>query len=674
MLLRITRRGREVKKVADINRREFLKAGLVAGSLLTLGNGPDFVTKVFGKTDTPKKVIVLGFDGMDPRLTQEWMKQGKLPAFQRLIRQGDFRRLQTSIPPQSPVAWSNFITGMNPGGHAIFDFIHRDPEKYMPEFSGAATQEGKSLTVGKLVFPLSGGKVIQKRKGKAFWQILEEYDIPATVFKIPSNYPPVPTKQRTISGMGTPDIKGYPNLFNYYTTQPTELLEDIGGGRIHVVSINAHKVEARLPGPANSFKKSRPESFIDFKVIIDPIYHVAKIVIQNQEFILQEGEWSGWKRVRFNMISTQSIHGICMFYLKQAHPEFKLYVSSVNIDPALPALPISTPESYSQELEKKFGPFFTKGLPADTNALDHGVFDDGEFLQQDDFVLKERIDMFDYELARFDSGLLFYYISSTDQRQHMFWRLIDEKHPSYDPVLAQKYGDTIEKIYKEADKILAKAMDKADKETILMVMSDHGFSPFRRSLNLNTWLKENGYHRLINEWKQGQSDLFLNTDWSRTKAYAYGLNALYINQKGREAEGIVAPGAEKESLVREIAQKLENFTDPQTGEKPVLRADIAKDVYKGEYVDLAPDIIVGYNHGYRVSWSTPLGRIPKNIIEDNTQKWSGDHCMAPEVIPGILFLNRKINANSPAISDLPATILKIFNCDIPKEMIGRPIF
>lgn len=661
--------------MSRINRREFIKLGLTAGSLLALGTSPGLAIKAFGKKETSKKVLILGFDGLDARLMRLWMEEGKLPNFQRLASRGDFRSLQTSIPPQSPVAWSNFITGTDPGGHGIFDFVHRDPSHYIPEFSASRTEEPKkNIRLGKLVLPISGGEVELLRKGKAFWQILEEYDIPATVFKIPSNYPPAPTKQRTISGMGTPDIRGSYGFFSYYTTESKEIKEDVGGGEIFKVDVIENKIEARLPGPTNTFKKDRPKSFIDFKVYIDPISSVAKVKIQDQEFILKEGEWSSWKRVHFNMIPTQSVIGICMFYLKQVRPEFKLYVSPVNIDPAKPALPISTPEKYAQELEKRFGPFFTKGLPADTSALDNDVLDDGEFLEQDDFVLEESEAQFDYELSRFSSGLLFYYFSSTDQRQHMFWRLIDKEHPGYDPDLASKYGKTIENIYIEMDRMLAKAMEKVDKDTQLIVMSDHGFSPFRRSFNLNTWLLENGYHGLKNRWKQTQESLFLNTNWSRTKAYGLGLNGLYINQKGREGEGIVEPGAEKEALVREIAQKLENFKDPKNGERPVLRAYVAKDVFSGPYVEQAPDIIVGYNYGYRISSSSSLGGMPKEIIEDNRAKWSGDHCMAPETIPGILFTNFKVESESPALYDLTPTVLQVFGIEKPKEMRGKPIF
>ncbi len=654
-----------------MNRRDFLKMGLTVGTLLATGSASDLVTKVFGKTETAKKVIILGFDGMDPHLVGVWMKQGLLPAFQKLREMGSFLPLETSNPPQSPVAWSNFITGMDPGGHGIFDFIQRDPENYFPVSSAAESTTGsRILSIGNYEFPLSGGEVKNLIKGKAFWQILEEYDIPATIFKMPSNYPPVPTNQRTISGMNTPDLLGSYGICNYYTTESTRINEDIGGARIHEVYVIGNRVEARLPGPENTFKKDKPDTVIDFKVYIDPVHPIAKIAIQDHEFILKVGEWSDWKRLSFPLIPTQSISGICNFYLKEVRPEFKLYVSPINIDPANPAMPIATPTSYAKELEKEFGPFYTKGLPGDFKAMNNDLLNEDEFLQQDEQVLRERIAMYEYELARFDSGVLFYYVSSTDQRSHMFWSHIDKNSPLYDPAQAERYKNTIRDIYVDADKILDKAMQKADKDTVIMVVSDHGFSPFRWSFNANTWLKENGYHALINPWKQGEDQLFMNTDWSRSKAYAFGLNGLYINERGREGEGIVSPGAEKENLIVEIARKLEEYVDPKTGEKPILRAYRSKDIYHGPYVEQAPDIVMGFNRGYRISWSSPMGNFPKEIVVDNTEKWSGDHCVDPDIVPGIFLMNRNVNIQNPKFHDITPTILKIFGIDKPAEMIG----
>jgi len=661
--------------MTSMNRREFLKSGFAATSLLAAGGSFPSLFRGSGRQDTRTKVLVIGYDGLDPRLLGRWLKEGKLPAFARLISDGGFRPLRTSIPPQSPVAWSNFNTGTDPGGHGIFDFMHRDPQTYIPIFSATlSTEAKKALKIGNLVLPVSGGEVKNLQQGRTFWQILEENDIPSTIFKIPSNYPPVPTKQRTISGMGTPDLKGSYGISCFYTTDPEIPKGELSGGRVYEVFVIGNRVEAQLPGPTNTFKKDRPEALIDFRVFIDPKNAIAKVVLPDQEFILKEKEWSGWKKVQFGLIPTQSVSGICMFYLKEIRPHFKLYVSPVNIDPARPALPISTPESYAQELERVFGSYFTKGLPADTSALDNNVLDEGEFLEQDDMILRESERMFDFEFNRFDSGLLFYYVSSTDQRQHMFWRLLDERHPAYDLQLAGRYGKAIENIYIEADRFLDRILQKIDKNTVLLIMSDHGFNPFRRCFNLNTWLFENGYHRLRNPWRQAEGSLFENTDWSRSKAYGIGLNGLYINQRGRERDGIVNPGADSENLIREIASRLEQVVDPKTGERAILRAFVAKDVYHGSQLGHAPDIVCGFNEGCRISWDSPLGSFPKNVFDDNKEKWSGDHMGAPEVIPGVLITNRKVRAESPALYDLTATILDIFGLPKTKEMIGESVF
>ncbi len=664
------------KERAAISRREFLKAGLAASAVVSAGGTARFVPKVYGKARTAKKIIVLGLDGLDPNLTRRWIDEGRLPAFRRLLEGGDFRPLGTSLPPQTPVAWSNFITGMDPGGHGIFDFFSRDPKTYVPVFSATETSSAaKTIRLGQTVIPLSSGQIRNLRRGRAFWQILEERGVPATVVKMPSNYPPVPSKQRTLAGMNTPDLKGSYGIFSYYTNESATITQEVGGGgRSYDVFVVGNRVEARLTGPANTFKVGAPEAAIPFQVFIDPAQAAAKIVIQDNEFVLKQGEWSGWKRVRFSLIPTQSVHGICLFYLKEVRPKFKLYVSPIHMDPAHPALPISTPEAYARELERRFGPYFTKGLPADTSALQNGVLDEEEFLALDAMIYDESMAMLEYELGRFDEGLLFYYFSNADQRQHMFWRLVDPSHPAYDAKLAARFGDVIARTYGEMDRALDAALKKADKDTVVLVMSDHGFNAFRRGFNLNTWLLQQGYHRLKRPWKQEESALFDNTDWSKTRAYGMGLNSLFLNEKGREGEGIVAPGADKDNLLHEIAAKLEAVTDPLTGEHPVLRAFIAKDTYRGRAaLGHAPDIVLGFNRGYRISWQSPLGGFPREVLENNTQKWSGDHMSAPDVLPGIAFTNRKFTAEAPALHDLTASVLAVFGIEAPEDMIGRNV-
>jgi len=664
------------RKNPALTRRQFLKAGVAATAAAGLGGAARLGPNAVRSGRASKKMIILGIDGLDPVLTRRWIDEGRLPSFRRLLEAGgDFRPLGTSLPPQSPVAWSNFITGMDPGGHGIFDFFSRDPKTYVPVFSATETTgAAKTLRLGKTIIPLSGGKVRNLRRGPAFWQLLEESGIPSTVFKMPSNYPPVQSGQRTLSGMNTPDLKGSYGMFSYFTNESATIAQEAGGGgRVYDVFVVGNRVEAALPGPTNTFRTDAPEATVPFQVFLDPSNAAAKIVIQGHEFVLREREWSRWVHVHFDPIPTQSVHGICLFYLKEIRPRFKLYVSPVHMDPARPPLPISTPESYSKELEKRFGPYFTKGLPADTSALENHVLDEEEFLAQDAMVYDESMAMLEYELGRFTEGLLFFYFSNADQRQHMFWRLTDPGHPAYDAKLAARYGDVIARTYAELDRALDAALRKADRDTVVLVMSDHGFNAFRRGFNLNTWLLQQGYHRLKRPWKQLESAYFDNTDWSKTRAYGMGLNGLFINERGREGEGVVASGAEKDGLLREIAGKLEAVIDPKTGEHPVLRAFIAKDAYRGRNLEMAPDIVLGFNRGYRISWQSPLGGFPKEVLEDNTQKWSGDHMSAPEVLPGVAFSNRRFTADAPALYDLTASVLEVFGVEKPREMIGRNV-
>ncbi len=629
-----------------------------------------------GKRSLSKRVLVIGFDGMDPKILSRLIEEGKVPSFEKLNNIGDFLPLNSSIPPQSPVAWANFITGMNPGGHGIFDFIHREPESYLPFLSTSRTEPPKrTIKLGSLILPLSGGKVELLRQGKAFWQILEEYDIPATIFRVPSNFPPAKTKQRTISGMGTPDVLGTYGTFSFYTEQPKELREDISGGAVFPVEVVDNVVKAQLVGPPNTFKEDNPTAVVDFTVYIDPENRMAKIVVQDEEVILKEGEWSQWVRVKFRMVRLlASLRGICRFYLKETHPVFKLYVTPINLDPKDPAMPISTPKSYSKKLCRRLGYFYTQGMPEDTKALDQGVLDDGEFLKQAEIVLDERMRMFNYELERFRSGLLFFYFSTLDQGTHMFWRLMDPEHPSYDPQLVAKYGNVVETLYLKMDEALGIALGYVDENTTLIVMSDHGFAPFYRGFQLNTWLKENGYVALIDEWRQGETEFFMNTDWDNTMAYALGFNGLYINQAGREEYGIVSPGEEKEALLEELAERLAQVRDPQTGLQVISHVYRTDEVYQGEAMKYAPDLIIGYNWGYRASNETALGQFPRELFRDNTDKWSGDHCMDYVWIPGIILSNREIKYRQPALYDIAPTILAEFGIPLPKEMVGRPIF
>jgi predicted AlkP superfamily phosphohydrolase/phosphomutase len=390
---------------------------------------------------------------------------------------------------------------------------------------------------------------------------------------------------------------------------------------------------------------------------------------------MREHEWSPWTRVTFTLIpGLERVNGICRFYLKQVRPQFELYVTPLNLDPSRPALPISTPESYARELSRDVGLFYTQGIAEDTKALTSGLLNDAEYLEQAHTVFAEQRRLFEHELERFREGLFFFYFSSLDQNGHMFWRSFDDKYPAFDPETAAKYGKVLEGYYEEMDRLLGEALKREDKNTTVLVVSDHGFAPFRRSFNLNTWLVENGYLALRSGVPGPGRDIFRDADWSRTRAYGLGLNGLYLNLRGREKNGIVQLGAEAHALLKEIAAKLKAVRDPDNQQQVVTRMDSSAQAYSGPLTSQAPDLIVGYNRGYRVGWDSVLGGVPARVLEDNTEPWSGDHCMDYTLVPGIVLSNRKIQAQRPVLTDIAPTILAEFGIPHPATMHGHSIF
>ena len=620
------------------------------------------------------KLIVLGIDGMDPQLLKRFIQEGKMPNFAKLMRQGSFRELTTSIPPQSPVAWSNLITGMNAGGHGIFDFIHRDPKTMELYFSASRVEPPKhAIHLGSWVIPLGSGNADQLRKGKAFWQILDEHGVPNSIFRIPSNFPPVPAKGQTLSGMGTPDLRGTYGTFSFYTDDPTVAAGAVEGGQVIPVQVENSQVTANLIGPDNTFRRGSPAAIEAFTVAVDPVEPVARVAVQQREFVLKEGEWSGWIPVEFQLVPFfASVKGMCRIYLKQAHPRFQL--SPMNIDPADPALPISTPSTYSRMLTDEAGEFHTQGIAEDTKALSDGALDDKEYLEQSHTVLAEHRRIFDSEFPKFHEGVFFFYFSSLDLNSHMMWRLMDPKHPAYDATLAAQNGFAIAEFYEQMDHVLGEVLPKLDEHTTLIVLSDHGFAPYYRSFNLNTWLLNNGYIKMKRDAVADSSEPLVGVDWSQTRAYGLGLNGLYVNLRGRERNGAVQPGTEADTVIKEIKSKLLGMIDPKTGEHVITRVDIAKDVYQGPYAQSGPDLLVGYNRGYRAGWKTILGGFPPDFLEDNTNAWSGDHCMDYTLVPGVLLSNRKIAAESPALTDIAATILGEFGIAKSGPMLGQSVF
>ena len=612
--------------------------------------------------DTSRKVIVLGFDGLDYELTQRLMAEGRMPNFSRLAESGGFAPLETSVPPQSPVAWSNFITGMDSGGHGIFDFVHRDPETMLPYLSTSKTEDAsKVLKLGKYEFSMSGGEVELLRHGTPFWEVLEDHGIETTIIRIPANFPPSGTATRELSGMGTPDLLGTSGTFSFFTSELFAFQgEDISGGEVYEVYPYDSMVEATLFGPDNPILQEKEKIEFPFTVYLDPEEDAAKLEVGDTEVVLQVGEWSEWVPIDFELIPTQSVRAIVRFHLKQVHPELELYASPLNIDPLQPVMPISTPDDYSAELAEATGRFYTQEMPEDTKVLSAGIFSEDEFLDQARLAADQFLEQYKYVLGSFQSGLLFYYFGNVDQTSHMLMKSLDPDHPAFDADVDPKFAHVIEDLYIELDGVVGYTLENMPEGSKLIVMSDHGFTSWRRSFHLNTWLKENGYAVLENPDLRDDPGWLLNVDWSKTRAYALGLNGLYVNLKGREKDGIVDP-ADREALMKEIADKLLSTIDPATGEPAITKVYFREEVYRNRgYLELGPDLQIGYAKGTRGSNESAVGEFPAETIVDNTEEWNGDHCMDHETVPGILLTNEPLVRPAPSLKELGASILAEF--------------
>ncbi len=577
-------------------------------------------------------MIVIGVDGMDPGFVERhW---SSLPNLDRLRREGSFSRLRTTTPPQSPVAWSTFITGLDPDQHGIYDFVHRDPATLAPFLSTDQTLPPRfTLPLGPYELPLSHSRVVSLRKGKAFWQTLSEAGIPVTILRMPTNYPPLESGQ-ALAGMGVPDLRGTLGTFTFFTDDPDEITRGVSGGQIDKVGWSSPgRAVLSLEGPPNSLRKDHRSAAANLTVDVDPVQPLARISVGGNAIILKQGEWSQWLPVDFVLVPhIASARGMFRIYARQLHPRLEIYVSPVNIDPASPALPISAPPSFTRGIADETGRFFTLGIPQDTSALRQGILDLPEFLRQTGIVLDEENKLLDFALRRFHTGFLFFYFSSVDENSHILWGRHDAE------LLA---------VYQSMDRAIGRVRERAP-GAALIVMSDHGFTSFDRAVNLNAWLREQG---LLNT--RGDQ-----IDWSATRAYALGLNGLYLNLSGRERQGIVRSGAESAALLAEISRKLLAFRDPENGASVVQSVHATRPAPFNRRA--APDLIVGYSPGYRASWETALGQVPGVSLEDNTDAWIADHCIAADAVPGVLFSNRPNRLPHPGLAGLAGIILEFF--------------
>lgn len=661
----------------------------------------------------PQRVFVLGFDGMDPTLAKRWMDEGKLPNLKALAEEGSFARLKSTQPSESPTAWSSFATGVNPGKHSIYDFLIRDLDTYFPDLNMVRKEPRDPPEFVLGLFPRQKPRVVSLRGGTSFWKTASADGIRSVVLTVPVTFPPEELHHgEMLGGLPLPDVRGNLGTFYYWATDLSSYEEGNTefNGFLKRLLFDAGVSETLLKGPQNPIlwheekalkekrkagglsekEQSRLDELATGKDINLPMTvrwsegaGRVEIEIQGQRLSLKTGDWSPWVPLTFKVNALIGVHGMTQFHLIQADRELRLYASPVNMDPRDPPLPISAPDSFSKELAGSIGLYRTLGWAESADKpLTEGRLDEAAFLYDSDRAMDDREKIILESMKRDDWDLFVAAIETTDRVSHMMWRLIDPLHPMYDQQLAARYGDSIEKVYRRADDFVGRVRRKLPKDVVLIVMSDHGFHSFRREVNLNTWLVQNGYMAVQGHSQEktlqdlfGRGKFFEGVDWSRTRAYAVGLGQVYFNLKGRESKGIVSAGEEYRQLQEEIRSKLLTLVDPESGQRVFADVYRRDDIYRGEYLQMAPDLQVGFLDGYRVGWQDTLGTIRRAVVENNNKKWSGDHCAtATEISHGVFFSNRRIASDEPSIMDLAPSVLRLLQAPVPPDYDGRPLW
>jgi predicted AlkP superfamily phosphohydrolase/phosphomutase len=624
--------------------------------------------KGISKHARARRVVVVGLDGLEPKLVEKYMAEGLLPNLKKLQAQGDFARLGTTLPALSPVAWSSFQTGVNPGAHNIFDFLTRDKRYCLPQLASTETKTyDKVFSLLGLSFKRKKTAVEITRKSQPFWKILGAHGVFSNIIRVPISYPPEKFNGNILSAMCTPDLKGTQGSFSFFTEKPQDASEGVIGGEAKTFTTNAGALCGEIQGPPTP--EGRGWLTVPFALKVSADKQSATLTIEDQCIELRLNTFSPWIELTFSH-GRSNVAGICRFCLRHQGTGVALYVSPINVHPEKPALPISEPAIFSSWLAKKHGLYGTLGLMEDTWGRNELALDDARFLEQTWLTHQEREKMFFEALSKTREGLCACVFDASDRIQHMFWRYLDDKHPS--PLEdKERFGNTIRDMYVKMDELIGRVQAQLKNGDHLFVLSDHGFASFRRCINLNTWLLQEGYLTLKDGKTKG-ADYFADVDWSKTKAFAVGLSGIYINRSGREVNGIVGE-AEAEALKKEIAEKLEKLRDPQDNAETIRKVHDAARSYKGLYTGEAPDLIVGYHPGYRVSWDSITGTVEETVFSDNLKAWSGDHHVDPELVPGILFSNQKLTKEAPHITDLAPTILSLFAVKTPPYMEGDVI-
>jgi predicted AlkP superfamily phosphohydrolase/phosphomutase len=625
------------------------------------------------------RAVILGFDGMDPHLAQQMMDAGELPNFKKLQEQGGFQPLGSSNPPQSPTAWSSFSTSKTPFNHGIYDFLRRDPAKYLPGVGFGAPGKPKLNPDGSLA---AEPEYASNRKGDSFWKVASDQGKKVKALLVPFAYPAedLSAECKMLCGLTVPTIRGTENTY-YALSEAFTQVENVAGGIRMPLRFDGTSAQVNIPGLAHPAKRGEMVQ-APMRVEVDRAGKKLVVHVGEQAVPLAEGEWSEWVEWSFAVTPLYTVKAVSRFHAMAAGESVRLYMTCLQMDPREPYMRISSPKEFSKQLYERYGLYKTIGWAYETHGLKAGDITEEMFLQDVERTMNWRAQLAYDEIDTGNFDLLVAAWTATDRVSHMFWGYRDPKHPLYTPEMAAKYGRAVENTYQKADEIVGKVMAKLNPDDLLMVMSDHGFHSQRTNFSVNTWLVREGYLTV-----KGQTDAasafneksyFMDFatgayyyDWSKTKAYGIGLGMIFLNRQGREGQGIVSK-EDAAPLLAEIRGKLLEVTDPGTGEK-VFREVYVYDDPKGESVADAPDFQLGYAEGYQTDKDSAAGAAPKDVFSPNTSKWSGEHASSDVAFTqGILFSNKAL-AKEPSLIDLGVTALKYIGATPAANMEGRPL-
>lgn len=597
-----------------------------------------------------EKVLIIGIDGFDPKIVSALMEKGMLPNIKSVADEGSFFNLSASNPSQSPVAWATIASGVNPGKHGIFDFMKKDGYTIKLSLSGQNED-------------LSQDSYTSATSAAMFWKITSDAKIPTTVIRWPLTFPPEKIEGVMLSGLGVPDIKGFLSGYTYYTTK--DITSDKHTNRIiKIIPVQEAKgvsITTQIYGPKIRKEDTLREltSPITIKIIDNSVF----ISTNEGRYEAKVSEWSGWIKANFKISMFESVSAIFKVYIQNSSP-FDMYLTAVQINPKEPLLGISYPEDYSRRLAEDIGLYYTLGMPEETDGYSDGVLSKNAFLAQIKDIEDERYKMFWKEFENFkkSGGVYAFVFDSSDRMQHLFWdKNILGNLSSDNPIISY---------YLEKDEFIGEVSKKIDDNTTLIILSDHGFSSFDKSVNINNWLLEKGYMQLTDEIINS-GPLFKNVDWEKTKAYSLGFNSIYLNLKNRDPNGIVKED-EKDKLIGRLIGDLEKMEDID-GAGVIVKAYRKEDIYFGSYLDDAPDIIIGFNEGYRMNSDSAIGGFSQNTINENIKEWKGDHMVDPKFVPGVLISNKKLNENNARQVDILPTILDILNTNSTENSDGESL-